>query len=109
LFSQTFSNSEFVLRWGLFLGGAATRRNTAEMRCNEGGTPLEIDTTQVMLFRSCCDFSPLRGHVPPIKATERYRAVMEQLIKELGDVLGVPLAGFWSAVEGTGPRCCTTA
>lgn len=109
MFSQTFSNSEFVLRWGLFLGGAATRRNTAEMQCNEGGTPLEIDTTQVMLFRSCCDFSPLRGHVPPLQAIERYRAVMAKIIQELGDVLGVPLAGFWSAVEGTGPRCCTTA
>lgn len=109
LFSQTFSNSEFVLRWGLFLGGAATRRNTAEMQCNEGGTPLEIDTTQVMLFRSCCDFSPLRGHVPPIKATERYRLVMDQILKELGDVLGVPLVGFWSAEDGTAPRCCTTA
>ena len=109
LFSQTFSNSEFVLRWVLFLGGAATRRNTAEMRCNEGGTPLEIDTTQVILFRSCCDFSPLRGHVPPLKAHERYAKVMDQLVKELGDVLGVPLVGFWSAEEGTGPRCCTTA
>jgi hypothetical protein len=62
-----------------------------------------------MLFRSCCDFSPMRGHVPPVIAAERFRKVMEDLIKELGDVLGVPLVGFWSAEEGTGPRCCTTA
>ena len=109
MFSQTFSNSEFVLRWVLFLGGAATRRNTAEMRCNEGGTPLEIDTTQVMLFRSCCDFSPIRGHVPPNQAQERYGDTMEQVFKELCDVLGLPLVGFWSAEDGTAPRCCTTA
>ena len=77
--------------------------------CNECVTPLEIDTTQVILFRQCCDFSPIRGHVPPNRAHERYRDTMEQVFKELCDVLGLPLVGFWSAEDGTAPRCCTTA
>ena len=77
--------------------------------CNECVTPLEIDTTQVILFRQCCDFSPISGHVPPLRCIERYTDNIVNLFRDLGDVLGVPLGWFWRAEAGTGPRGCTAA
>ena len=51
----------------------------------------------------------MSGHVPPLRAVERYVHTMMELTKELGDVLGVPLVCFWSAQADKGPRGCTTA